>query len=156
MRTLQGYVVLRIENKIWGVKDLLNHCMFACNVLLYYVAMQPWLWGPGPMHMLPPGRQPDNPLHHCTHIIYCLMNIFLFLWQSETVLHSKCMHECVLFSYIFKRLCQIRATKPFAIVRTERIVAIFQLNHFLYLLKIRVSTLQRFFHKNWKPRICCP
>ena len=53
---------------------------------------------------------------------------------------------CIVF--IYQRLCQIRATKPFAIVKTERIVSIFQLNHFLYPLKIRVSTLHRFFHKH--------
>ena len=67
MKTLQGYLVLSIENNFWIVKDSRSYCIFACNVLLYYVAMQLWLWGPGPLHLLPPGRQPDNPLYHCTH-----------------------------------------------------------------------------------------
>ena len=67
MKTLQGYLVLSKGNNLWIVKDSLNYCIFAYNVLLYYVAMQPWLWGPGPLHLLPPGRQPDKPLHHCTH-----------------------------------------------------------------------------------------
>ena len=125
MKTLQGYLVFSIENNCWIVKDSLNYGIFACNVLLYYVAMQPWLWGPGPMHMLPPGRQPDNPLHHCTHIMYCLMNISLFLWQSEPVLNFLCKHDMCIF-FIFKLLCQIRATKPYAIVKTERIIFIFQ------------------------------
>ena len=100
MKTLQGYLVFSIENNCWIVKDSLNYGIFACNVLLYYVAMQPWLWGPGPMHMLPPGRQPDNPLHHCTHIIYCSMNISLFLWQSEPVLYSICMHEMCIGAFL--------------------------------------------------------
>ena len=87
------------------------------------------------------------------HIINCLMNISLFLWQSEPVLNSICLHEMWIV-FIFQRLCQIRATKPFAIVKTERIVSIYM--SMIISWKSEFSHFNDSFIKIRKPRICCP